>query len=290
MVKSTNQLHRKGVADVIILLILILVCLTTLYPLINMLFISLSSMEEVVKSSGFMLYPKKINLDGYNYVFNHVGLLKAYQTTIFITIVGTAINLIMTTLGAYVLSVRDMPGRNFLMTVVLITMFFGGGLIPSYLVIKSLGMINTVWSLMIPGAISAWLLVLMRNFFQGVPRELRESARIDGCSELRTLTHIMLPLSMPIIATLVLFYGVTHWNEYLNVIIYINNNKTVTLQVLLRTMYASNNLEIDGDRLPPPVETIRSATVMLTSIPIICVYPFLQKYFVQGIMVGSLKG
>jgi putative aldouronate transport system permease protein len=290
MVKGRNQLYKIGFADVVILFLLILICFTTLYPLVNLLFISVSSMAEVVKSNGMMFYPKSISLAGYKYVFHHVGLFNAYKMTIFITVIGTLINLIMTTLGAYVLSCRDMPGRNLMMTIVLITMFFGGGLIPTYLVIKSLGMVNTVWALMVPGAISAWLLILMRNFFQGVPKELREAARIDGCSELKTLTHIMLPLSLPIIATLALFYGVTHWNEYVNVIIYINNSRLNTLQVLLRQMYTSTISEIDGDSLPPPVETIRAATVMLTSIPIICVYPFLQKYFVQGLMVGSLKG
>ncbi len=291
MVMENKRLYPTTIADIVILVVLILICVTTLYPILNLLFISLSSMDEVSKSNGMMLYPKSIDLDGYRYIFRHAGLPQAYKITIFVTIVGTLINLAMTTLGAYVLSVRDMPGRNFLMTFVLITMFFSGGLIPSYLVIKGLGLVDTLWALMLPGAISAWLLILMRNFFQGIPGELRESARIDGSSEFGTLVRIMLPLSLPIVATLALFYGVAHWNEYINVIIYINDQKLSTLQVLLRQMYSSMAIsEIDGDSLPPPVETVRAATVMLTTLPIVCVYPFLQKYFVQGMMVGAVKG
>jgi putative aldouronate transport system permease protein len=287
---GNRHMNQKGIVDILILAVLILLCITTLYPLLNLLFISISSMDEVVKSNGMLLYPKSLNWEGYRYILRQGGLSDAYRITIYTTVVGTLINLAMTTLGAYVLSIRELPGRNGLMTFVLITMFFGGGLIPSYLVNKSLGLIDSVWVLMIPGAISAWLLVLMRNFFQGIPKELRESARIDGCTELTTLIKIMLPLSMPILATLALFYGVGHWNEYLNVIIYINDEKLSTLQVLLRRMYTSAISELDGDSLPPPVETVRAATVMLTSLPIICVYPFLQKYFVQGMMVGAVKG
>ncbi|WP_083676493.1 carbohydrate ABC transporter permease [Paenibacillus sp. FSL H8-0548] len=284
-------MQKKGIVDVLILIFLLLLSVTTLYPILNLLFVSLSSMDEVVKSNGMMLYPKSINLDGYRYIFRHAGLSDAYMMTIFITVVGTAINLIMTTLGAYVLSVKDMPGRNPLMMFVLVTMFFSGGLIPSYLVIKGLGMVNTVWALLLPGAISAWLLILMRNFFQSIPKELRESAKIDGSSEYGVLWRIMLPLSLPIMATLALFYGVGHWNEYINVIIYINDEKLSTLQVLLRRMYTSGAIsEIDGDALPPPVETVRAATVILTSLPIISVYPFLQRYFVQGMIVGAVKG
>lgn len=287
---GTRSMSRKSAVDVIILIVLLLLCATTLYPLLNLIFISLSDMEDVMRSGGMLLYPRSIHWNAYDYILRYAGLADAYRMTIFITVVGTAINLVMTTLGAYVLSIRDMPGRNALMTFVLVTMFFGGGLIPTYLVVKGLGLVNTPWALMLPGAISAWLLVLTRNFFQGIPKELRESARIDGCSELMTLLRIMLPLSMPIMATLALFYGVGHWNEYINVVIYINDEKLNTLQVLLRRMYTSAIGEVDGDSLPPPVETIRAATVALTALPIICVYPFLQKYFVQGMMVGAVKG
>jgi putative aldouronate transport system permease protein len=169
-------------------------------------------------------------------------------------------------------------------------MFFGGGLIPNYLVIKNLGLLDSLWALMLPGAISTWNLILLRNFFQSIPSSLKESARIDGASELTILVKLMLPLSIPIIATLALFYGVGHWNEYMGAIIYINKAKLNPLQVIIRSMYNIAIEQLDGDSLPPPVETVRCATVMLATLPMICIYPFLQKYFVQGMLVGSIKG
>jgi putative aldouronate transport system permease protein len=237
-----------------------------------------------------LVFPQSFHLDSYRYVLRYSGLLDAYKVTIFITLIGTIINLVMTALGAYVLSVRDLPGRNVLMTILTVAMLFNGGLIPTYLVVRSLHLVDSVWALMLPFAINTWLLILMRNFFQGIPPSLRESARIDGCSELGILIRIMLPLSMPIVATLALFYGVAHWNEYTNVIIYINNPKLSTLQLILRKMYTFSLDQLNSDSLPPPVETIRAATVMMATLPIVIVYPFLQKYFVQGVMAGSIKG
>ncbi|MFD0670925.1 carbohydrate ABC transporter permease [Cohnella sp. GCM10027633] len=291
MVKgSTGNLTKPGIADYAIWAFLMLICVTTLYPFLNVLFVSFANMKDIVENNGMLLFPKSIHLDSYRYVLRYSGLLDAYGVTIFITVVGTIINLVMTSLGAYVLSNRDLPGRNVLMMIVLIAMLYSGGLIPSYLVVRSLHLVDTVWALMLPSAINAWLLILMRNFFQGVPTELRESARIDGCSELGIMIRIMMPLSLPIIATLALFYGVGHWNEYINVIIYINNPDLSTLQLILRKMYTFSIDQLSGDSLPPPVETIRAATIMMSALPIVMVYPFLQKYFVQGLMVGSVKG
>lgn len=287
---ASKHLSKPGIADYVIWCFLIFLCLSTLYPFMNVLFVSFANMKDIVEQGGMLLFPRSIHLDSYRYVIRFSGLINAYGVTIFITVVGTLINLVMTSLGAYVLSNRELPGRNLLMTVVVVAMLFNGGLIPTYLVIRSLHLVDTVWALMLPFAINTWLLILMRNFFQGIPISLRESARLDGCSELGILIRIMLPLSLPIVATLSLFYGVAHWNEYINVIIYINNPKLSTLQLILRKMYTFSLEQLDGDSLPPPVETIRAATVMLSALPIIMVYPFLQKYFVQGVMVGSVKG
>jgi putative aldouronate transport system permease protein len=290
-VKSTSrQLSKPGIVDYVIWCFLALICVSTLYPFVNVLIVSFADMKDFVQQGGLLFYPRSIHLDSYRYVLRYSGLLDAYGVTIFITVVGTLINLIMTSLGAYVLSNKELPGRNVLMGVVLIAMLFNGGLIPTYLVVRSLHLVDTVWALMVPFAINTWLLILMRNFFQGIPVSLRESARLDGCSELGILVRIMLPLSLPIVATLALFYGVGHWNEYINVIIYINDPKLSTLQLILRKMYSFSLEQLDQDSLPPPVETIRAATVMLSALPIIIVYPFLQKYFVQGVMVGSVKG
>lgn len=288
--KSSPRLGKSGIVDYVIWFVLVLFSLSTLFPFLNVLFVSFANMRDIVESGGVLLFPKSIHLDSYRYVLQYSGLLNAYGVTIFITVVGTLINLIMTALGAYVLSNRDLPGRNAMMTMVLIAMLFSGGLIPTYLVVRYLHLVDTVWALMLPSAISAWLLILMRNFFQGIPAELRESARIDGCSELGILVKIILPLSLPIFATLALFYGVGHWNEYINVVIYINDPNLSTLQLILRKMYTFAIDQLDGDSLPPPVETVRAATIMLSTLPIVMVYPFLQRYFVQGVMVGSVKG
>jgi putative aldouronate transport system permease protein len=288
--QTSRHLSKPTVADYVIWLFMLLIGLTTVYPFLNILFVSFANMTDVVKQGGMLIFPRSFHLDSYRYVLRYSGLLDAYKVTIFITLVGTAINLVMTSLGAYVLSVRDLPGRNVLMTILTVAMLFSGGLIPTYLVIRSLHLIDSVWALMLPFAINTWLLILMRNFFQGIPSSLRESAHIDGCSELGILIRIMLPLSLPIVATLALFYGVAHWNEYTNVIIYINNPKLSTLQLILRKMYTFSVDQLDGDSLPPPVETIRAATVMMATLPIVVVYPFLQKYFVQGVMAGSVKG
>lgn len=288
--QTSRHLSKPTAADYAIWLVLLLIGLTTLYPFLNILFVSFANMADVVKQGGMLIFPRSFHLDSYRYVLRYSGLLDAYKVTIFITLAGTLINLIMTSLGAYVLSVRDLPGRNVLMTILTVAMLFNGGLIPTYLVVRSLHLVDSVWALMLPFAINTWLLILMRNFFQGIPPSLRESARIDGCSELGILIRIMLPLSLPIVATLALFYGVGHWNEYTNVIIYINNPKLSTLQLILRKMYTFSLDQLDGESLPPPVETIRAATVMMATLPIVVVYPFLQKYFVQGVMAGSIKG
>ncbi|MNO12480.1 L-arabinose transport system permease protein AraQ [compost metagenome] len=287
---GASKKSKISFVDVMILIILLAFSFITLYPFLNLFFVSISNIKDVVENGGIILFPTNIDLGSYQYVFRHAQLLDAYGYTLLITVLGTLLNLAMTALGAYVLSTRELPGRNFLMTFVLITMFFSGGLIPTYIVVKSLHLINSVWALILPGLISTWLLILMRNFFQGIPMALRESARMDGASELSILLRIILPLALPMMATLTLFYGVGHWNEYTGVVLYINNNKVVTLQVLLRNMYTATLTEIDSERLPPPVDSVRAAAVMIATLPIVCVYPFLQKYFVQGMMVGSVKG
>lgn len=276
-----------GVANIILLT---MIGFVTLYPMLNMLFISFSSVDEVVKSGGMMLYPKSFDLSYYQYVFKNAGLLPALNSTLFITVVGTTVNLVLTSVGAYVLAEKELPGRNFFTALILFTMFFNGGLIPTYIVVQKLHLVDSLWALILPTAVSTFNLILARNFFTSVPISLKESARIDGASELRILISIMIPLSMPILATLSLFYGVGHWNEYTNAVIYINNPNIAPLQVLIKAMYSNSVTQSDSTNLAPPPDTIRCATVVLATLPIICVYPFLQRYFVQGVMIGSVKG
>jgi putative aldouronate transport system permease protein len=283
-----------NLGSLILPLVLTIICVSMIYPFLNLFFISISDVSEVLVANGLMLYPKSITLNAYRYLIKYPYLGISYGNTVFITIAGTLLALIMSSLGAFVLSRRDLPGRNILTTFVIITMFIGGGLIPSYLNIRSLHLINTLWVLILPAAISTWNMLLLRNFMMGIPVELTEASRIDGCGDLRLLVQIILPLSLPILATLALFYGVGRWNEYSGVIIYNSKQSLQTIQVIIRRMYETAMIDITarGDDYInlPPMETIRAATVIFTTVPILCVYPFLQKYFAQGIMVGSLKG
>jgi putative aldouronate transport system permease protein len=283
------MVRKTGLFDIINTIILLLIAFLTLYPFINILFISISPVEEVVKNS-LILFPKRISLDAYQYVFKFGRMGASFKVTIFITLVGTLINLALSSLGAYALSTRDLPGRKVFTTFVVITIVFNGGLIPTFLMVKNLYLYDTVWALILPNAINSFWLILMRNFFQGIPDSLRESARIDGCSEYRILGSIILPLSLPIIATLSLFYGVAHWNEYYSAIIYTNKLSLRPLQVVIRAMYTQAIENLDDKSLPPAVETVRASTIIIATLPILFMYPFLQKYFVQGIMVGAVKG
>jgi putative aldouronate transport system permease protein len=285
---------KTGPAYLFLLFFLTAICLSMVYPFLNLFFISISGIADVMASSGLMLYPKSVTLYAYRYLVQYPYLATSYANTVFITVVGTALALVMSTLGAYVLCRRDLPGRNMLTTFVIITMFIGGGLIPAYLNIRSLRLLNTLWVLILPSAISTWNMLLLRNFMMAIPLELTEAARIDGCGELRLLVQIILPLSLPILATLALFYGVGRWNEYSSVIIYNSRQTLQTIQVIIRRMYESATVDqammSDDYANLPPMETIRAATVIFTTLPILCVYPFLQKHFTQGIMVGSIKG
>jgi putative aldouronate transport system permease protein len=278
----------------VLLFFLTLICLSMVYPFLNLFFISISGIADVMTSNGLMLYPKSLTLYAYRYLVQYPYLAVSYANTVFITIAGTALALLMSTLGAYVLCRRDLPGRNLLTSFVIITMFIGGGLIPSYLNIRSLRLLNTLWVLILPFAISTWNMLLLRNFMMAIPLELTEAARIDGCGEVRLLVQIILPLSLPILATLALFYGVGRWNEYSSVIIYNSRQTLQTVQVIIRRMYETALMDqsamSDDLASRPPMETIRAATVIFTTLPILCAYPFLQKHFAQGIMVGSLKG
>ena len=294
MVKQMKKKKRVELFDVINLTLLTLLCLTTLYPFLNLLFTSVSKQADVTAAGGLLLYPKSIQFDAYDYVFHYNNVWRCYQNTIFITIVGTAFSLLLTCMGGYALSRRNLPGRAAMTTYVLITMFIGGGMIPDYLNARDFGLLNSLWSLILPGAVSAWNLLLARNFFMSIPEDLKESAYIDGATEVRTLLQIVLPLSMPIIATLALFYALGKWNTYSAALIYNPKAQYQTLQVVVRNMYNSStddlaNMILD-DSYIPPTDVVRAATVIFTTVPILVVYPFLQKYFAKGMMVGSLKG
>ncbi|WP_240762645.1 carbohydrate ABC transporter permease [Paenibacillus thalictri] len=285
-----------SVVDLLIYVLLICLALLTLLPILHVFSVSLSSSQTVL-ASKLMLYPKEPTLESYKFIFRNDVLLRSLGITVFITVVGTFLNLLFTTTAAYVLSRRDLPGAAFFLMMIVVTMLFSAGIIPGYMLIRSLGLINSVWAMILPGLISAFNLILMRNFFWSVPEGLIESARIDGAGEVRTLVQIMLPLSLPALATIGLFYAVGHWNEFFRGIFYMTDSKKWPLQVLMRSIIAqadmnelglSNQQVYQGGKLN--VLTIQSATIIAATMPILAVYPFLQKYFVRGILIGAVKG
>ncbi|WP_282940663.1 carbohydrate ABC transporter permease [Paenibacillus sp. RC67] len=286
----------KGI-EISINLILALVTAAVLYPLIFVLIASVSSPEMVIRGEVW-LWPKGLTVVGYERIFQNKEILSGYMNTIAYTLVGTAINLVMTVAAAYPLSRKDFLGRNVFTALILFTMFFSGGMIPSYLLVKKLGILNTFWALVIPSAVSVWNIVIMRTFFQNsIPNEIQESASIDGCSNMQTLLRIVLPLSAPILAVMVLFYSVGHWNAYFNALIYLTDRAKYPLQLILREILVQGQMQemvdVSDSTLAKSVmdaEAIKYAAVIVANLPVLLLYPFLQKYFVKGIMVGAIKG
>ncbi|NOU85620.1 ABC transporter permease subunit [Paenibacillus sp. LMG 31460] len=275
---------------------LTLFALVTVLPFVNIVASSFASEQEVL-SREFILFPTDFSLDAYRYIFSTNTLLRSLLVTVYITIMGTFINIVCTSIMAYPLSRKDMIGRRWVMGMVLFTMLFGGGLIPNYLLVKQLGMLNSLWSVMIPGAIGAFALIIIKNFFQQMPEGIEESAKIDGCNDLAILFRIVLPLSMPVIATFSLFFAVGHWNTFMSAVIYINDSAKWPIQVLLRSIVIMSNSQFgdmgsvtDGENMVIPPETVKMAVITVATVPILLVYPFLQKHFAKGVLLGSVKG
>ncbi|TLS52129.1 carbohydrate ABC transporter permease [Paenibacillus antri] len=268
--------------------------LITLYPLVFVLFSSLSDPAEVVRNRGLLLYPKGFNLDAYRLVFDNPNIKTAYLNTLIYVVCGTTVNLVMTSLGAYGLSRRNVLWKNAIMFMIVFTMFFEGGLIPLYLLVGNLGMLDTRLALILPTAVSAFNLIIMRTAFQGVPVSLEESARLDGAGDWTILFRVVLPLSLPVVAVMVLFYGVYHWNSWFPAMIYLQTRELLPLQLILREILIANDTSSmmgnvpSGDEMPVG-ETIKYATIMVATLPILFLYPFLQKYFVKGVMIGAIK-
>lgn len=282
--------------DTIVNIIAAVIIVMILYPLLFIVSASFSAPAKVLAGEVWLL-PKDFNLDAYISIFNEGKIWNGYRNTIFYTVVGTSINLLMTILAAYPLSRPDLPGRGFIMLIITLTMFFGGGLIPTYLLVKELGMVNTMWALIIPGAIATYNLIVMRTYFQSsIPWEIQEAAQIDGCSNFRLLTSVILPLSKPIIAVMVLFYAVGHWNSYFGALIYLRNEKLYPLQLILREILLISQYEGAEDATVGIedkillAESIKYAVIIVSSLPVLIMYPFVQKHFVKGVMIGSIKG
>ncbi|WFR64810.1 carbohydrate ABC transporter permease [Paenibacillus amylolyticus] len=252
--------------------------------------------EAEITARHFFLIPKVFSFSAYEYIFSSSTIFRSIGVSIFITVAGTLVNLFFTLTMAYPLSRSDFWGRNVLMNMVIFSMLFGGGMIPTYLVIRGLGLLDSYWALMLPGAISAFNLIVVKNFFQQMPPGLEEAARIDGCSDLGVLWRIVLPLSKPVIATFALFYAVGHWNNFFSALLYISDSDKWPLQVMLRQIVLLSQASVgdmanmDPNFVQPPEQSIKMAVIVVGTIPILLVYPFLQKHFAKGVMLGSIKG
>ena len=280
---------------IVVYLILIAAGIATLFPFLDVVFTSLTSAKELVENAEKVIaIPRHPTLQNYEYVLSGQSIFHAYGVTIFRTVVGTVFNMLITVLTAYPLSKKFLPGRSVIMQIFFFTMIFSGGMIPTYLVVKSYHLTNTIWALIIPGMLNVYNMIIMRTFFEGIPEDLEEAARIDGCSEWKALAKIILPVSKPVLASISLFYAVWHWNSFFDVVLYITERKLWPLQTLLREIVLTMSMaELNAnmaDVATPPSSSVVAATVMVSVIPILLVYPFLQKYFVKGVMIGAVKG
>ncbi|GGH40506.1 carbohydrate ABC transporter permease [Paenibacillus segetis] len=277
--------------------------IVVLYPIVYIISASLSD-PSYVSSGKMWLFPKGFTLNGYKLVFENPKIWTGYGNTIIYTFLGTMLNLVITLPAAYALSRSDFVGRKFFMGMFLVTMFFNGGLIPTYLLVKNLGLINSMGALILPVAASVYNIIVARTFFQSsIPKELQEAAYIDGCTNIKLFIRIVIPLSSAIIAVMALFYGVSHWNSYFPSLIYLNDEAKYPLQMVLRQILVlqemtaettgsavSGDIAIAMNNKAEIASLVKYAVIIVSTLPIIAVYPFLQRYFVQGVMIGSVKG
>lgn len=293
--------HIKGDSSFHItnFLVLSLFGLIVLYPLIYVVACSFSSAYAVVTNQVW-LWPVDVTLDGYKAVFDHNLLMSGYGNSLLYMVAGTAVNIILLVLSAYPLSRKDMPGRMIFVIYFTFTMFFNGGTIPNYLLVRNIGMLNSRWALIIPFAFSAYNMIIVRTFFaSNIPNELLEAAEIDGCTDIGFFFRIALPLAKPVIAVMVLFHGIGHWNGYMRALMYLSDSSKYTLQLVLRDILILANMPADvmaqmGDakleELSNTMELLKYSVIVVGSLPVLILYPFVQKYFVKGVMIGSVKG
>jgi len=285
---------KFGIFDVILYVLLFGIAASALYPFIYMIAVSLSGTVPVLKGEVF-LWPKDFNLNTYKAVFDKPEIGRAYLNTILYTALGTSISLLVTAAGAYALSKRDMLFRRGFMVMVTITLFFSGGMIPTFLVVRSYHLLDTIWAMVLPGAVSTWNLIVMRTFFSGMPQEVEESGKIDGLNDIGIFFRLVLPLSKAILATIGLFYGVAIWNNFFSALLYLRDADLFPLQVIVRNMVlqgaggANGAANVGGDAMIVD-ESLKYATIIVTTVPILLIYPFLQKYFAKGALIGSVKG
>jgi len=288
-----KSMSRK-VFNVFNIILLISLSLVTIYPILNQLAISFSDSNGILNEK-VTIYPKGFNFDTYKSIIKELIFWINYKNTIVYTTVGTLIGLAMTTICSYALSKKDLFGGAVILKVIVFTMFFSGGLIPTYMLVRNLHMTDTIWALVIPGAIAPYNILLMKTYFQGLPNDLEDASKIDGLTQFGFFRKIALPLSKPILATMTLFISVGYWNDWFSALIFLNNNKDYPITLYLRnimmgaTITSQNSQTIDATVRAIP-QSIQAASMILVILPIMCIYPFVQKYFVKGVMIGAIKG
>ena len=293
--KMKKSLGGK-IFDVCNYVFLLLLAISTIYPFLFVLASSLSDPYLLNKHYGLLLFPRGFTLRGYELTLRNPDILLGYRNTIIYVSFGTLINIVMTSMGAYVLSRRRVAWVKYFMVLIVITIFFNGGLIPTFILIRSLGMLNMIWAMVVPGAIAVWNLIVMRTSFMAIPESLSESAKMDGANDFTIFIRIILPISMPVVAVMILFYAVGHWNSWFNAVVFLRNRRLFPLQLFLREFLIENreqqmvaqSLEINLDLVYKKL--LRYTTIMVATLPILFAYPFLQRYFVKGVMIGALKG
>lgn len=273
-------------------LLMILLCVIILVPLIHVVAGSFSDGTKYMAHVGMLLWPIDFTLEAYHAVINNPNIWTGYANTLFIVVVGTTLNLLFTILASYVLSRKDYMLKRFFNLMVVFSMYFSGGMIPFFLVVRSVGLYNSIWSLIVPSLINVFNLVIVRTAMLGVPDSLEESAQLDGAGHLTVMFRIITPLIKPTVAVIALYYAVSHWNSWFNASLFVKKRSMYPLQLILREIIVQNDLSASstGDEAFFMSETIQFATIVVATAPILCVYPFIQKYFVKGIMVGAVKG
>lgn len=290
--KKVKRSVGENIFQIVNIVLCGLLCLAILLPVLNIVFASFSDPVEVMKHQGLFLRPIKPTLVAYQYVAKNPNIVTGYMNTIFIVVVGTSLNIVLTLIGAYVLSRKNAMLVKFFTLMIVFTMYFQGGTIPFYLVVHSLKLTGKVWSLIFPVAINTFNLIVMRTAMASVPDSLPESAMMDGAGHVRTLFSIMAPLTKATIAVITLYYAVYHWNSWFNAMIFLRKKSQYPLQLILREILIQDETASTGgiDALAMASDTIKYATIVVATVPILCIYPFLQRYFVKGVMVGAVKG
>ncbi len=290
--KNKSKLHKTSIGDILIAFILLLVAFASFVPFWHIVVCTFATPEDIA-SEMFLIIPKSFNLDTIKYIMSTDTFIGALFNSFYITIVGTAIAVALTAMMAYPLSRPNLRFRDPIMYMIVVTMVFNPGMIPNFLNVRNIGMYNSTWAVIIPTAIGAYNLILIKNFYQSLPDSLSESAKIDGANDFTIFLKIVFPLSKPIIATVSLFYAVGYWNAYLPSVLFLRDDTKWPIQVLLRNIVLLAQTDLGGDAVISSMidlQALRSATIFVSTIPILCAYPFLQKYFTKGIMMGSVKG